>query len=592
MKNLNKIATAFCAAALGLLTMTSCEGGDLYNVNSPDWLASKVDSIKAEKAAQQGGDEEIEGLEEDVYQVGAADYSTGWWAVFSKYYQIPDGEKWVAQFNLNINPAATNTYKNFALILCSDADRGAGDYKEYGAIRFDNQPSGNSEWGDYIDRSCVESTLTFGSDTDAGVDKLGGKVTLTIDRTDPSTFLVKMTNGTVTKTYKAKSALPNLNADPSNTNIRAFLVPEGSCINFLASTIEPIGGFTTAEDKQPESMILASVPEEVDLGTPIEDVVAGITGTVFFTGSPDGKAITADDLTFTVVPDMDTLGEKTLVAAYNKTFKGENASAPVMVVVKFQVVPVIESIAITKAPSIKTYYMFKNEYTAGIDRSLLFNPAGLEVTATYADGSKAVVNNQKLSFHTVPGAEGTYSVEVKTMNGRTATVEGIKVVETSDASTVHPKPTVLGPEDNTGAWWTYFSDDMKVAAGKTVKVDFTNYGGGANWNNWNIVLRKSDLSEYGVVRADNFGWGAGYDGNPLLITSGGQSDWGAWLAAMSAAEVTVYITNIGNGMVDILAVMNGSDGNTYFQYYLGIAVSDVNDMNFSFVIDGDHLVFK
>lgn len=592
MKNLNKIATAFCAAALGLLTMTSCEGGDLYNVNSPDWLASKVDSIKAEKAAQQGGDEEIEGLEEDVYQVGAADYSTGWWAAFSKYYQIPDGEKWVAQFNLNINPAATNTYKNFALILCSDADRGAGDYKEYGAIRYDNQPSGNSEWGDYIDRSCVESTLTFGSDTDAGVDKLGGKVTLTIDRTDPNAFSVKITNGTVTKTYKAKSALPNLNADPSNTNIRAFLVPEGSCINFLASTIEPIGGFTTAEDKQPESMILAGVPEEVDLGTPIEDVVAGITGTVFFTGSPDGKAITAEDLTFTVVPDMDTLGEKTLVAAYNKTFKGENASAPVMVVVKFQVVPVIESIAITKAPSIKTYYMFKNEYTAGIDRSLIFNPAGLEVTATYADGSKAVVNNQKLSFHTVPGAEGTYSVEVKTMNGRTATVEGIKVVETSDASTVHPKPTVLGPEDNTGAWWTYFSDDMKVAAGKTVKVDFTNYGGGANWNNWNIVLRKSDLSEYGVVRADNFGWGAGYDGNPLLITSGGQSDWGAWLAAMSAAEVTVYITNIGNGMVDILAVMNGSDGNTYFQYYLGIAVSDVNDMNFSFVIDGDHLVFK
>ena len=592
MKNLNKIATAFCAAALGILTMTSCEGGDLYNVNSPDWLASKVDSIKAEKAAQQGGDEEIEGLEEDVYQVGAADYSTGWWAAFSKYYQIPDGEKWVAQFNLNINPAATNTYKNFALILCSDADRGAGDYKEYGAIRYDNQPSGNSEWGDYIDRSCVESTLTFGSDTDAGVDKLGGKVTLTIDRTDPNAFSVKITNGTVTKTYKAKSALPNLNADPSNTNIRAFLVPEGSCINFLASTIEPIGGFTTAEDKQPESMVLAGIPEEVDLGTPIEDVVAGITGTVFFAGSPDGKAITADDLTFTVVPDMETLGEKTLVAAYNKTFKGENASAPVMVVAKFQVVPVIESIAITKAPSIKTYYMFKNEYTAGIDRSLIFNPAGLEVTATYADGSKAVVNNQKLSFHTVPGAEGTYSVEVKTMNGRTATIEGIKVVETSDASTVHPKPTVLGPEDNTGAWWTYFSDDMKVAAGKTVKVDFTNYGGGANWNNWNIVLRKSDLSEYGVVRADNFGWGAGYDGNPLLITSGGQSDWGAWLAAMSAAEVTVYITNIGNGMVDILAVMNGSDGNTYFQYYLGIAVSDVNDMNFSFVIDGDHLVFK
>ena len=588
MKYLNKIASAFCVAALGVMALTSCEGGDLYNVSSPDWRQAKIDSIKA---ANQGGTVVIEGLEEDVYTVGATDYSTGWWAVFSKYYQVPDGEKWVAQFNLNINPAATNTYKNYAMIITNDEDRGAGNYKEYGAIRFDNQPSGNSEWGDYIDRSLVSSTLTFETDTDAGVDKLGGKVTLTVDRTSGG-LIVTMTNGTVTKTYKQTSPLPNLNEDEANTNIRCFLVPEGSYINWLGSTIEPIGGFTTAEDKQPESIVLAGVPEEVDLGTPIEDVVANITGTVFFTGSPDGKAVTAADLSFTVVPDLTTLGEKTLVAVYNKTFKGEGAVNPVVAVTKFNVVPVIESIAITKAQSFSTYYLFKNEYTAGIDRLLFFNPAGLQVTATYADGSKAVIDNNKLSFSTIPGAEGTYSVEVKTMNGCTATIDGIKVVETSDASTVHPKPTVLGLEDNTGAWWTYFSDDMKVAAGKTVKIDFTNYGGGSNWNNWNVVLRKSDLTEYGVVRADNFGWGAGYDGNPLLVTSGGQSDWGAWLAAMSAAEVTMYITNIGNGMVDILAVMNGSDGNTYFQYYLGIAVSDVNDMNFSFVIDGDHLVFK
>ena len=278
MKNLNKIATAFCAAALGILTMTSCEGGDLYNVNSPDWLSSKIDSIKAEKA-NQGGDEEIEGLQEDVYQVGAADFSTGWWAAFSKYYQVPAGEKWVAQFNLAINPAATNTYKNFAMIICNDEDRGAANYKEYGAIRYDNQPSGNSEWGDYIDRSLVESTLTFGSDTHASVDKLGGKVTLTVDRTEGG-LLVTMTNGTVTKTYKQTSPLVNLNADPANETIRFFLVPEGSCINFLGSTIEPIGGFTEAGDKQPISMKLNGVPKKVLQGTTVEEAFANVTATV------------------------------------------------------------------------------------------------------------------------------------------------------------------------------------------------------------------------------------------------------------------------------------------------------------------------
>ena len=144
MKKFNKLATVFCSAALGLMTLTGCEGGDLFSIDSPDWISAKADSIAQEKAKNQGGEEEIEGLQEDVYTVGATDYTTGWWAVFSKYYQIPEGGKWIAQFNLNINPNATNTYKNFALIITNDENRGAGDYKEYGAIRYDNQPSGNS----------------------------------------------------------------------------------------------------------------------------------------------------------------------------------------------------------------------------------------------------------------------------------------------------------------------------------------------------------------------------------------------------------------------------------------------------------------
>ena len=165
MKYLNKIAALCCGLLIvvsSLTGLTSCEGGDLYNVDSPDWLSQKVDSIKNAKG--NGDPDDIEGLEEDVYTIGATDFSSGWWAVFSKYYQIPEGGVWNAVFNLNINPNASNTYKNFALIITNDEDRGAANYKEYGAIRYDNQPSGNSEWGDYIDRSLVESTLTFETD--------------------------------------------------------------------------------------------------------------------------------------------------------------------------------------------------------------------------------------------------------------------------------------------------------------------------------------------------------------------------------------------------------------------------------------------
>ena len=62
----NKLATVLCSAALGLLALTSCEGGDLFGINSPDWLSSKADSIAAEKAKNQGGDEIIEGMHDDV----------------------------------------------------------------------------------------------------------------------------------------------------------------------------------------------------------------------------------------------------------------------------------------------------------------------------------------------------------------------------------------------------------------------------------------------------------------------------------------------------------------------------------------------
>lgn len=340
MIKLNKFSLAFCAAGLGLLSLTGCEGGELYNVNSPDWVSGRIDEIKAEKEKGGGEEEEIEGLKEDVYQIGAADFSTGWWQQFSKDYPIADGETWIAQFTLNINPQATNTYKNFALIVTNDAHRGDAEYKEYGACRFDHQPSGNSEWGDlYFEahRGDVKSTLTFNTDTDPGVDQLGGKVTLTVDRSKPNAFLIKITNGTVTKTMDIKEALPNFNEDPSNTNIRAFLVPEGSYINFIGTTLVPIGGLTSKEDKQPLKMTLNNVPDQALQSVPLEEAFAGVTATIEFEQGVT-ETVTAEELIFQAIPDYETLGMKTLVVMYNKTFKKAFAEKSIAATAEFELV--------------------------------------------------------------------------------------------------------------------------------------------------------------------------------------------------------------------------------------------------------------
>lgn len=588
MRHFKKIRSVCSFVALGLLALTGCEDEHFYDVNSPDWLSERVDSIAN---AQKGDDEVLEGMMEDVYTIGNTDYSSGWWTVFSKYYVIPEGKKWNAVFNLSINPAASNTYKNFALIICNDNEREGEGYLEYGAIRYDNQPSGNSEWGDYIDRSYVQSTLTFETDTDEGISQLGGKVTLTVDRSDPESFRVTITNGTVTKTYNQPSSLVNLNADESNTNIRCFLAPEGSYINFQQTNIEPIGGLTSAEDKNPLSMTLQGVPDEVDLGVPLDSAMADVTAVVTFEEGVT-KTVTAEELSFSSIPDMDTEGEKTLVAIYNKTFKGENCEQPIVASATFNVVEKIASIEVTAQPSRKNYYYYTSPATEGMTgRTLVFDPTGMEVTATSVTGTERVMDNSKLAFSTIPATVGDHTVTITAAEGVTATVS-VNVSE-SVASEVHNSTNMVGAEDNSTAWWTVFSDDFNVPAGETKFISFTNYTNGVNnWNNYSVVLRKADLTEYAVVRADNYGWGAGYENNANLRLSGGQSDWAAWLAEMNGAKVTVYVTNCGNGTADVQAVMQGAAGTTYTQYYLGINTVDLSDLNFALTMEGCHLVFN
>ncbi len=469
------------------MALTSCEGGDLYSVGAPSWISAKADSIANAKSEDSG--EVIEGLQEDVYDIGKADYSAGFFTL-GKTYVVPAGEKWQAQFNLLVNPD-NKYYKNFYIVLNNYTGE-VGD--EYGVIRFDNDPTKNSEWntvGEEIDRSLVGGNFTNSSgddDTDGSVQQMNGKITLTVDRSNGGLY-IEMTNGTLTKTYTQTTSFPSTGSD---TDLACRIGVEGSLVSFLGSTIEPIGGFTSREDKKPLSMVLNGVPKKVLLGSTMEEAFANVTATVEFEQGVT-KDIPASELNFQTIPDMFSLGKKTLMAAYAKTFKGE-AADPVIGAAEFTVVD-------------KLY-------------------------------------------------------------------------------------TSVGATDNSTAFWGDHSQLVKVAAGETFVTRFTNYTSGQNnWNNFVIVLTKSNNDEYAVVRADNYGWGAGYDNNPNLVTSGGQADWGAWLAAMDGAKVTTAVTNNGDGTADVQAVMEGTDGVTYVQEYKGIAIDDPDDFYFHFTVDGSHIEF-
>lgn len=576
MRHLNKLLCACSFVALGLPVLTGCEGGELFDVNAPDWISDKVQEIEDSENNNQ----------EDIYTFGSTDYSSAFWTEFSKYYVVPDGKIWTAEFELHIDPNATNTYKNFALVMTNDVDREGEGYKEYGVMRYDHQPSGNSEWGSYINRSYVQSTLTFETDTDEGIEKLGGKVTLTVDRTVEDFFAVTMTNGVVTKTYEQPYEWENLNAEASNTNIRCFLVVEGSYIDFLSSKIGTTGGNVSA-DKNPKSMVLKNVPQYVDAGTSLEEAMAGVTAEVTFEDDAT-KIVSASELSFTAIPDMDTPGAKTLVAAYNKTFKGENCDTPIMAYANFEVVEKIVSIEVTTQPTRTTYYYYTSSATASLNnRTLAFDPTGMVVKATDSSGKTRVLDNSRLTFSTVPAKVGLQIVTITAEAGITATVNVI--VKESQVLEVTNNKTTVGTMDNSTPFWGDFSDEFNVPVGETRFIKFTNFTSRVeNYHNFVVVLRKSNLIEYAVVRADNYGWGDGY---AACLTSGGQADWVAWRDEMNGAKVTVYVTNCGNGTADVWAVMVGNAGTTSTQYYLGINTIDPNDLNFALTVENAHLIF-
>lgn len=647
MKNQYKLASLCCMAGLGLLTMTGCEGGDLYEIDAPDWIASRADSIAAEKAKNQGGDDELEGQNEDVYTFGKTDFSSGWWSSFSKYYVVPDGKKWQCQFNLNINPDDNTYYKNFALVVANNERDGSG-YSEYGAFRYDLTTDAvrwNSNWGTVFgvvegkDFKYTDSNLKFTPEDnmDAGLQKMNGKVTLTIDRTDANRYYMEINNGTICKTFDMPS-----NIAPGE-DIYCFLVPEGSYIDFLSSNIEPIGGYTSREDKLPLSLNIGGLPKKILQGTSVEEAFATVYANIKFEQEVN-KTVPLSELNIQVLPDMETLGTKTLIVAYNKTFKGEYCEA-IIGTAHFELVDKLytcigatdnstpwwgaHSTNLKVAPYETRVSTFTN-YTTAVNNwnnwvMVLCREDNTEFAVVRADnygwgagydGNPNLVTSggQEIWGKWLAAMDGAKVTTYVTNNGNgTADVRSVMIGTDGetyyqdylgiliDSDDFYYRFTVdgshiefdqlLGADDNSTGWWGAHSENVKVEAGYTVTRSFINHTtGNSNWNNFVVVLVREDNSEFAVVRADNYGWGAGYENNPNLVTSGGQADWGTWLAAMDGAKVTVSVTNNGDGSADVRCVMIGNDNVTYYQDYLGIAV-DPNDFYYRFTVDGCHLVF-
>ena len=629
------------AALLGLITLTGCEGSELYNVLSPDWLQDRID--EAAKSAVDDNSIDITANFTPV-ELGARDNSAAWWSVFSNDVKLEPGNIYKVKFT---NYGGTSNWKNFLMVLRNGSDGDAADYREYAVMRSDNWCWNTQYTGEESDNFCSKQMESESRDWATWLAAMSkAKCTALIQNKGDGTANVEITMlGADGVTYTQKYLdIKNVDKD----NLYLMFTVEGSHIVF---------GDVEESDEEPVSMELNNVPKKVLQNTDFDELMSAVTATVTYADGST-KIIDASNLQLKTIPSTNSLGTKTIMAVYNKTSLGNNCTTPVIATQTFEVVDKMYTCIgetnnttafwgahseMIKVNPGETFVTSFTNYTSGVNNFnnflvVLSNAAGtteygvlradnwgwgtgwggedLASKCTPSGGQTdwaawlAAMDGAKVTVYVTNNGNGT--ADVKTVmvgnDGNTYKQDYIGLNTVTNPNDFYFRFTVdnchlefdnvIGAEDNSGAFWSAHSEKIQVPAGKTYVTRFKNFTSGANnYSNFITVLSNAaGTTEYGVLRADNWGWGTGWGGEDLTskcTPSGGQTNWTTWLAAMDGAMVTVYITNKGNGTADVKTVMVGNDGNTYKQDYIGLnTVTNANDFYFRFTVEACHLVFE
>lgn len=560
MKTTRLLRWALFAALMAVFGLLGCEKLDIYSIDSPSDLQNRIDSIAAANAAANSGDTTFLTIATTI--VGAEDNTAAWWTAFSDYFAIPSGKLLHLEF-VN-HSSGVNNYNNWNLVVANVEGHSTtdnADYSEYFVLRSDAFGWGNSDYdGNMITNDYPDTDGDGDVWNDFRTTMQGAYVSIDVDHSATGNVYVTATavgtNGTtITETYQQPVS--------ATEDIVAFLVCDGSYFEMKKAYLIP-SKVTEVVDVDPDSIVITGTPTFVEIGN--TNFWGDAKATVYFA---DGSSTEVDssNLSFTVVPDMSTVGTKAVVVTYNKTKQGAY-SKPISSSYTLLVANAITALEITTMPTVTTY-------TFPGPTAPWFDPTGMVVTATYSDGTKSVIANENLQFVN-PGGEGAQNAVV-TYVGATSTVTTTCPITNSVGAT-----ETVGPTDFASVWWTSFSNEYNVASGSSRVFTMRCYSSGAN--NWNaplVILRKANKTEYAVLRMDNFGWGSSWDATKATS----DWDWTTFASNINDSDIKITITNSGDNTVTVRYDVTYANGTTHYQEYTGLTI-DSSDLNCAITIDG------
>ncbi len=562
MKYIKKISAVLCAAALGIATMTSCEGGDIISVNSPSWLQEKIDSIAAAEAAK------IVTVVPTPTTIGELDCSTEYDKVFTETIKLENDKSYVSYFT-NLSTCQQN-YHNFYIFLTKKDV--SSRYAILRADNYENITNSNESYANKIEENRDWSEwkdAMNGASCVSTVKNKNGKV-------DVSIIMTGNNGKTYTQSY---SGIP-----VESDNVYLQYSVERSALIFNDGS--------EVKDYEPESMVLNDVPTVMTPGENLDAVMANVTATIKFAGDMV-KTVDYKDLVVTVAPDLTTLGQKYLVASYAKTFNGKAAKASIHANAQFTYGGDY-TLELTTMPTHQTYYI--NTAFSGLNRpdavkNFTFDPTGLVVSQKVGNVATPI-DNSKLTFTTVPTSIGLHEVTIKDQDGKTLTVN-VNVKASDVVNSTLPQGTLIGKEDNSTSWTP--SANEQVLAGKTLKYVFTNYGvtPTTNWNHFLVEVLDNPQTFVYTLRADNFGWYNVFANALADNLKSNDWNWDTYHSDIQGAEVTVYVTNNCNGCVDVECAVKTANGDkTFHQAYYGLSGFSADNVWSHLTVDCSHLVIK
>ena len=580
-----------CAAFFG---MVGCTGLEPYTIDAPEDLADKIAEYKAEKEARNQGDTVLVDITHAM--VGAEDNSTGWWGDWSQSFEVPAGRLLHLEF-INYG-AKVETWNNWNLVFATTPGHSTDDNSDYAerlVLRADHYGWG-AGWDIALDKNYIDDVEladygdAFWADFKEKMD--GAYVVMEIDRSPLGVTFI-----TVEAQAKDGSIVSKTYNFPLNDSIiYAFLTTDSSHFDMQKAYLIN-SKITEIAEVQPASISITGFPASVSQGTTLEEVLEGATlaAKVTYEDGTSGD-VALEDVAFSVSETFASVpGEDVILYTYNKTKSGAVASTPVAGFTKVTITTELESIT----ASAKAYVVGNGKY-------ITLSPSAISVTGVYSGGSTLPISSSdctvsftedKVVYDAVPGTYANAFTVTYGSGADAMTATGNLVIA---ASSLPAQEENVGAKDFSNGWWSTFTRDWVVAPGESQTIGFTLYSKGeANYQSPCTILRRADLSEYGVVRMDHWCWGtATGDTDPAGANYPARiditSDWnfeGTYFAEhLNGSTVNITVANDGIYASISYYVIYPDGEETHFQRYDKIPV-DANDVQFALVTEASYLEF-